>query len=299
MGLARPLLGHGPEVFTALFPRFESKELARAYPDFAHESPHNIFLDALVGQGIPGVAALLATCAAGVWWAWRSGNRWLAAALTAGIVSQQFTVFTVPTALLFYACLGMAASGDRSLNLTGDRAVWWITTAVGVLLVWAAWRYGAADYALERSRQDLARGDVRAAAAQYAAYDRRRLPGTSADLWYSKALAPQAPVQAGAAALRATVTSEDPFNAWYNLAVLTASRGDAAATETDLRAAIAAHPNWFKPHWTLAQVLRLESRLEEAEREAAIAADLNGGKNPEVARTLQEIRADRGGQFQK
>ena len=55
MGLARPLAGHGPETFTAAFPHYESAALARAYPDFAHESPHNIFLDALVGQGIAGV----------------------------------------------------------------------------------------------------------------------------------------------------------------------------------------------------------------------------------------------------
>ena len=55
MGLARPLLGFGPEVFTAEFPRYESISLAQAYPDFAHESPHNIFLDALISQGIPGL----------------------------------------------------------------------------------------------------------------------------------------------------------------------------------------------------------------------------------------------------
>jgi hypothetical protein len=57
-----------------------------------------------------------------------------------------------------------------------------------------------------------------------------------------------------------------------------------------LRAAIAAKPAWFKSHWMLAQVLRLEGRTEEALREAALAAELNGGKNPEVTRTLEEIR---------
>ena len=95
---------------------------------------------------------------------------------------------------------------------------------------------------------------------------------------------------AAAAGERATRTAEDPFNAWYSLSAIHASRNDAAGAERCLRAAIAAHPTWFKPHWMLAQVLRFESRGEEALREAALAADLDGGKHPEVARTLQELR---------
>ncbi len=58
MFLHRPLVGYGPEVFTATFPRFESLELARAYPDFVYESPHNILLDAAVSQGLPGLLIL-------------------------------------------------------------------------------------------------------------------------------------------------------------------------------------------------------------------------------------------------
>jgi hypothetical protein len=49
----------------------------------------------------------------------------------------------------------------------------------------------------------------------------------------------------------------------------------------------------------LAQLLRLEGRLREAEAEAGLGADLNGGKNPEVARTLAEIQAQRGASMQK
>jgi hypothetical protein len=93
-----------------------------------------------------------------------------------------------------------------------------------------------------------------------------------------------------AAALRATRAAEDPFNAWYHLAGLYAVEGNAAGAENSLRGAIAASPNWFKPHWTLAQLLRLEGRMEDAAREAALAAELNGGRNPEVARTLHDIQ---------
>jgi tetratricopeptide (TPR) repeat protein len=94
---------------------------------------------------------------------------------------------------------------------------------------------------------------------------------------------------AAAAGERATRTAEDPFNAWYSLSAIYAGRNDAAGAERCLRAAIAAHPTWFKPHWMLAQVLRLEGRGEEALREAALAVDLAGGKHPEIARTLQEL----------
>jgi cytochrome c-type biogenesis protein CcmH/NrfG len=61
--------------------------------------------------------------------------------------------------------------------------------------------------------------------------------------------------------------------------------------ESSLRRAIAANPNWFKPHWMLAQQLRRESRLEEAGKEAALAAELDSGHHPEVAQTLVEVGA--------
>ena len=96
-------------------------------------------------------------------------------------------------------------------------------------------------------------------------------------------------VQSGAVAQRATETAEDPFNAWYNLGVVYGLQNDAAGAERSLRAAIAAHPTWFKPHWMLAQVLRLEGRRDEARREALLAGELDAGKDPEVARTVEEF----------
>jgi hypothetical protein len=172
-------------------------------------------------------------------------------------------------------------------------------------LIYLALRLLVADHALALAQRGFNSGDAAKASAEYAIYERWRLPGTAADLWYSranmnvaqKAANPvvrfQALLQAGAAGVRATTTSEDPVNAWYSLAMLYAAQNDAGNTEKCLRAAIAANPNWFKPHWTLAQVLRLESRLPEAAGEAAAAVDLNGGKNAEVARTLEEIRTQR------
>jgi Flp pilus assembly protein TadD len=99
----------------------------------------------------------------------------------------------------------------------------------------------------------------------------------------------QAMQQAMAAAERATRTADAPFSAWYSLAALRASQNDAAGTERCLRSAIEAHPNWFKPHWILAQVLHTEGRNDEARREALTAVDLDAGKHPEVARDLSEM----------
>jgi hypothetical protein len=42
----------------------------------------------------------------------------------------------------------------------------------------------------------------------------------------------------------------------------------------------------------LAQVLRHAGRFEEAGAQAALAADLNGGKTLEVLRTAEQIRAE-------
>jgi hypothetical protein len=305
MAVRRPL-GYGPETFTAAFPRFESPALARAYPDFLHESPHNIFLDAWVSQGIPGLVILLGFCWVGLAAAWRSKQVWLAAGLAAIVVSQMFTVFTMPTAMVFYTTIAISVGAGRETPAATPKWEIWPRWVLALFLVYGAVRLTLADRQLELAKSALERGDVPAASAHDSDYDRLRLPGTGSDLWYSRTCSNlaattanplvrvQAMAQAGAAGTRATLTSEEPFNAWYSLSALYAGQNDIASTERCLRAAIAARPNWFKPHWTLAQVLRLEGRLEEAENEAALAADRNGGKNPEVTHTLDEIRALRG-----
>jgi O-antigen ligase len=289
MGLTRPLAGFGLEVFTAAFPRFESRDLARAYPDFAHESAHNIFLDALVSQGLPGLLCLVAACAAGLTMAWRLKYPWLLASLAAAIAAQQFTVFTVPTALLFYVAVALSLPPLRPLAVrTGRISVW----AAAALLLYCAFRYAGADHQLELTRRSIAARKLDEAALHYLAYRRWSLPGAHADLWYSRALlSVQAVLPAGRAGLAATEQAEDPFDAWYNLAEVYAMLNSTTDTEACLRRASAANPNWFKPHWMLAQVLRLESRTADAAGEAELAVNLDGGKHPEVRQTMAEIRA--------
>ena len=132
-------------------------------------------------------------------------------------------------------------------------------------------------------------------------------PGATSDLWYSRSLARfaqrsdsvlprlQALEEGYAAAVNASRSAEDRHNAFYNLATYCALREDFTGVEASLRQAIQWAPNWFKPHWTLAQALQLAGRLRDAETEATIAADLNGDKNAEVKQTLVRIQSRRSG----
>ena len=102
------LLGSGPETFSNVYPRYQSVELAQAYPDSYYESPHNLLLDAATAQGLPGLAVLLGLVALPLSAARRRGPGedgpvgLLVASFVAGFVSQQFLIFTIPTSLAFY-----------------------------------------------------------------------------------------------------------------------------------------------------------------------------------------------------
>ena len=300
MAAARPFTGHGPETFMAVFPQYQSRELARAYPDFAHESPHNIFLDALVSQGIPGMLLLAAFCVLAFRAAWRARDKHptvaaaLAAALAAGIVAQQFTAFTIPTAVIFFATAALACGLERNADAVHPAPSWPRAApvllarlfAVAVILYLAA-RVAIADHALALTRRALDARDIPAAERLYAS---ARIPGASSGLWYSRALARAGALQPAIdAGLRAAETADDPFNAWYSLSALYAAQNDVQRAELCLRNAIRTNPTWFKPHWTLARLLALTGRTAEAAREAALALDLDAGKHPEVTQTLQSV----------
>ena len=89
--------------------------------------------------------------------------------------------------------------------------------------------------------------------------------------------------------LRSTCNAEEPQNAWLNLAFFYGRQNDFPHTEQALRAAIQAAPNWYKPHWTLAQLLVKEGRLADARREAEVAVAANP-RMSQVLRTLENIR---------
>src|SRR6185437_6519261 len=58
MAAAKPIFGFGPETFLTEFAHYQSEDLSRLLPDFHHESPHNLPMDALTGMGVPGLLLL-------------------------------------------------------------------------------------------------------------------------------------------------------------------------------------------------------------------------------------------------
>jgi hypothetical protein len=315
MASQRLPMGYGPETFGAEFPRYQSVELSRAFPDFYHESPHNIFLDALVSEGVPGLA-LLAGFATLAWLAARRaftrGNRiapYLAAALVAGLTAGLFVSFTLSGALYFYATVAILVvleavptdpTNSRPPLAVGVPALALALAAFAVFLYFTI-RLTTADLALERAKHDLDAGRIEGSIRAYTLSQRWHLAGSSDDLYFSRALiaasrnasnpaqAMMVSQQAFTIARRAAETSEEQQNAWYNLAWFYAARNDAVRVEVCLRRSANASPNWFKPHWVLAQVLLLAGRRTEALAEAARAAELDGGKDPEIARFLQTL----------
>ncbi|MEI9811459.1 MAG: hypothetical protein WDO18_01720 [Acidobacteriota bacterium] len=304
-GAAR--LGYGPDTFATAFPAFQSAELARAYPDFYHESPHNLFLDALVSGGIGGGLWVLAWIGLGTYAglrAMRGPTRAVAAALLAGlaatVVAHQFIVFIIPTGFLFLLGVGLLANLESSaVPTTAPPRPWMaVPAAVALIFLLAACRLGAADFRLARVRTDLDAGNFAAAAEHWT---EARHSSLGSDLYFARrwmALAAQsAPAMqrlqvsqfALDAARTATTNFEQPHNAWYNLAMLEAAANDPAAVEASLRSAIAAAPTWYKPHWTLARYFKLRGRLTEAQKEARIALDLNALHDTEVTATMEEI----------
>ena len=311
MAAARWLAGFGPETFSIWFPRYQSAELARAYPSFYQESPHNIFLDALVDQGVAGAGLFVAVTALGFFAAWKAREslqaKVLAGALVALVLSQQFTVFTVATAAFFYVTIALlvsqafqpevlAAGRHRATRLVAGGLAAVVFVPFAISLVYAdAW--------LARVNYLAHFGRVREAVAAYQHVERWHPPGMRTDLWYSRAIARAArkspnPADATLAlqqglesAVRASRNAEERENAWLNLAVFYGRQNDYAHTEQSLRGAIASAPNSYKPHWLMAQVLWTGKRLDEASAEAERAADLNGGKDPQVSRTLAQIQA--------
>jgi tetratricopeptide (TPR) repeat protein len=294
MAAKRPLAGYGAEVFLAQFPYFESRSLAQAYPDTVYESPRNAFLDTLAAQGVPGWLLLCGLCAAGLAAARKRRDIWLAAAVAAGIVGLQFSPFILPTAVLFLSTIGLAAGLAEKPGAPRQTPVFAAAAPFFVLaLLYFALRLVMADHELVVTKRLLDARDLPAATGQYEVYWFWRLPGASADIWYSRRwmdvaesstgaeMRTQALDIAGQAAARAIESAEEPFVAWYNLAQVATLQGNFADAEHNLRWAIATHPNWYLPHRVLAQELLRQSRLEEAHRENVLAAELEGQTPPQ------------------
>jgi len=242
---------------------------------------------------VPGLLLWCGLCSAGLAAAWKRNDGWLAAALAAGIVGLQFSPLVLPTAVLFLSAVGLAAGLAEKPGAPRSNLVFAAVAPFLVLaLLYFGLRLAMADRELLLTKRLLDARDLPAATAEYEAYWFWRLPGASADVWYSRrwmdvarsARDPEVRTQAldisGQAAARAIGNAEEPFFAWFNLAQVATLEGNFEEAERNLRRAIAAHPNWYLPHRVLAQELLRQSRPEEAQRETALAAELEGRTSP-------------------
>jgi O-antigen ligase len=309
----RPLAGYGPETFGKKFPHFQSIPLARAYPDFHHESPHNLELDAFLAQGVVGGIAfsVLIFLAAAAALQPRVEDHRIAAVLLGCLaclaVAQQFSSLTIATGLCLFvvvACLLGSVKQARAEPREHRAALLLRIPSFAIALIFSGYALALfmADWYLARARDGLAANRTSQAIAQYQRAIAFLPPGASPDLAFSRSFAAassKAPDPASALQLwqqaialgqRAVTTSDEPANAAYNLAALYAAGNDRQNTDRSLRMAISNAPSWFKPHWMLARLLALSGRMDEAEAAAAAADERNGGVNPEVAQTLSEIR---------
>ena len=296
----KPLFGFGPEVFPAAFPRFESEQLARLYPDFHHESPHNLQLDALTAGGIPAFLLTLGWGGLGIYAAVAARRARLAvaapltAALMASAVASLFSsAVLMPlllTVLVISLLVALQPPDDAITFRIGASALSGMCAPAAAALLIFAVVLAVSDFRLERfQRQPSVSTYSPGLIAAEDIYCSRMLAGACRE---SPTRTEQMECRQTAvhAAARATVTADDPANAWYNLSLFTALQNDVAGTTMALRQATKAAPNWFKPHWTLAELLSRQGDSVAARSEAARAVALDGDRNAEVSRTLFRLK---------
>jgi hypothetical protein len=299
MAAARPWAGFGPETFPAEFPRYQSVELARLFPDFYHESPHNTALDALTSEGIPGLLIALAWAVLGGYAGWRGRSApgaALASALVASCVASMFGAATAGAIFATLLVIAMLVALDDSgaadpPTVNARAAVLAVSAPIAICLSVFGVALAVADFNLARFQRGAT--DAAGWAALYDSARRTALPGAAEDLYCARRLATGCGVNcartASQAAARATMSEDNPANAWYNLAMFSAEENDTSQVETALRTSASLAPNWFKPHWALANLLVMTSRGAEARKEAGKAWLLDAGKDPDVSRTFVKL----------
>jgi putative inorganic carbon (HCO3(-)) transporter len=305
-------LGTGPDSFEVVFPPYQSPELARSYPDFYEESPHNVCLDYLTAQGLPGVLCFVALSGLGIIAAAKPrilSSAVVLACLVAALIAHQFTVFVLPAALLYFVFLGAAVGlSAEPVHLDGGRsdARSWMDSCllpVAALLLVVASQWVYVEVRWRGVKAELEGGNVSAAVRDYQALQHIPPPVPGLDLWFSQQLAAwisksksTTPMSQeweilSQAADRACRTSANRQNALYNLGLVGLLAHDAPGAEHAFDSAARQAPNWYKPHLLLAEILLQTGRPDAARIEALKAVDLSGGRHPETLRTLEATRA--------
>ncbi len=306
-----PIWGIGPEMFEPAFRKAQSLELARAFPDHYHESPHNFFLEVGLGQGVIGLAVWLALLGLGCWCGFVCRRRGdsepgpLLPALLAMLLSLQFCPLTLTNELYLLAIVamlaGLAAQPARlesgTMRLPSPATPFAAAAGLALLVIGAS--YVAQDILYARAESRIASGDLAGAERWYGSACKFPMPGPNLELSREMAslaresgphLREEALTAAKQASEMAERSAAERFQALYQSAMLASITGDFPRAEAKLRAAIDAAPTWYRPRVMLASVLWAAGRNGEAEPEAARALKCAGRLQPEVKRILDQAR---------
>jgi hypothetical protein len=265
-----PLLGSGPETFAGAFRKVESAELARAYPDFINETPHNIFVDAACEEGLAGLSILVGLFVVGLR---AKGSPGLRAAIVGMAVCGLFASLSLVMGMYLWGIVGIAAAGEKG---TAKTAVWrMVGVPTGIAFLAVAVLLGVQDAAYANLQDAVDGKDLVGAkkALSIATSFGIGLPGY--ELWASQQMAKlKAWSEAGAAAELAEERGEDRASAAYQNAILAIVNGDAAGAGAKADAAIALAPNWYKPHLLKAQIFQAMGKNAESAAEARLSLTL-------------------------
>jgi O-antigen ligase len=294
------LLGYGPEVFGGEFPRFQSSELASAYPDSYFESAHNTCLDTLIAQGVPGLLLQLAALLLGLAAAARSRfPRPVATAIAGGcagiFAAQQFGSAVPATQLMAQLTIAILVAGSTGfreqlrITFAPERLRFLCIPAAAVFLVTAG-QILLVDTRWASVQRALADRDPARAMGQSAVAERFYPPDSGAGLWYSRALL-DATGKSADPALRdrawedgiraagnAGAVWDNRANALYNLAAIYWTAGDMERAQAAAQETLACSPQWYKPHWLMAGIHLAQSRPEDAKAEMELARRLAGAR---------------------
>jgi O-antigen ligase len=306
MAVARPVFGFGPETFLTAFARYQSEDLSRLFPDFHHESPHNLALDALTSTGFPGLLLMIgwAVLAGVTITSARQRGLRLAIPLTGALVASgtaaMFSAASTGPVLLSLLIIGVLVSESVSEAASPATPLRWPLRLLGGLAA-----CGLAAFAVMLTLEDFRLEEFarRPREATYQTIVSASLPGAGEDLYISRILQQDCGKRVGVVSFlscrqqvmqasgKALKTSDDTTNAWYSLSMLSASQNELVWTRRGLEEAISASPNWFKPHWALARFLAQSGDRKRAAEEAVRAAFLDANRDSEVVETAGQLTA--------
>lgn len=308
MTAEKPLSGWGPDTFANEFRRRESARLARLYPDFTHESPHNFLLDGAISQGcsFPVIVLGFALLIFAPFRLQSDRSRYaLRAAFASTLASLFFISITICGALMLFVLPGLFVSGTSKRNdvhrTNPPRWLNFPAWGLAALFIVAAVLCLGKDTAYAGLKRAASEHRFEEMASAYRRSLAFAFPTAGDDLWCSRefagiarelppALASQAwPLAAEAAA------QEERFGDWradaaYQSALIAIAMNRAEPAAAALQRAIAYAPNWYKPHLLLAQLLRYTGQPAVAKSEAAAALDLSGKERPSVEQTLASLQ---------